>query len=338
MAPQKRAEAQPVAADATHTAYTEPKSGRAETTKVAEGRKYYLLHPFFQPAQGRFGSLTDLSLSNVNYKFGDISCSGCAINSGSGLPGWEGYGGKWNADSVAIKEDISFGITDKLALIGSARWANTGYSITWNANNVAKDKQRDTGIDLWGLGLQWRFYDDADWIAYIGAYYQWQEIANTFAAHAKVVYKIQNSTIYGLARMYSVNYDNSSYGNGISNNGQSLFFALDTDAKNSVYIEGGIVLFSVLAPDWTLNLEAIIGDYGWHSQGSIKAALGWQPTDSFALNLYGRMSVYDSADGKDGIGIYDWLHSNPAAVSYEGTMTISKYRETAIGLQAALYF
>ena len=45
------------------------RTSRAETVRTEVKRKYYLAHPFYQPLQGKFGSITDLSYTKSSYDF-----------------------------------------------------------------------------------------------------------------------------------------------------------------------------------------------------------------------------------------------------------------------------
>ena len=70
--------------------------------------------------------------------------------------------------------------------------------------------------------------------------------------------------------------------------------------------------------------------------------MGWQPNDWFALNLYAKMAVYDSADDKKldyyvygaetSVGVYQdsWVK--------HGTAAVNDYKETTVGLQAIFQF
>ena len=307
-------------------------STRSETVKEVSERKYYLAHPFYQPAEGCFNSLTDLGYTTNSYNF--------AISGDPAIAGWSGLTGKWSAKQFTVKEDLSYGISDTVAVIGSARYAVSNYRFDWDnllpPDNV--DKMRKSGFDVLGLGMQWRFYDGPEWIAYLGGYYQWwKDLSDVLALDAKVGYKINpTSTVYGLARVYYVMWDQNAYGNGITSNGRSLFIAYDRDVDTSFYVEGGLGFFTVLAKDWTLNLEGMIGDYAWHTQGSVKAAFGWQPTNNFALNLYARTSVFDTANSAKGLQVFAWDAVTP--VTFEGDVSLSKYRETTFGLQVMLQF
>ena len=304
---------------------------RSETYRTELKRKYYLAHPFFQPTKGKFGSVTDLSYNTNSY---DIFLTPVA-------DAWiSDPNGKWDATQFSIKEDFSYGITDRLSILAMARFDVSDYKFDWAV--APDDSMDDSGLNLLGLGLQWRFVDTADWIATASAYYQYQQdISNNIVLDLKAGYKVSSSTIYGLVRGWYLNFEGNSYGNGINGVTEegvnsTFFMAYNTDAKNTFYAEGGLGVFSVLDEDWTLNVEAVLGNYDWHNQASLKAAIGWQPNDWFALNLYGKMAVWDSADGKD---LTFWQTDAVDGVFRQmGTAHIDNYSETSVGLQAIFMF
>lgn len=313
---------------------------RAETIRSELKRKYYLAHPFFQPLKGKFGSVTDLSYTMNSYDF-DIAQT--VPVPGTDLIPLNGLGGKWDMKQFAVKEDFSYGITDRIGIMGMLQYNKSDYKFEWNSDIAEDDKMDDSGLNLYGLGAQWRFLDTDEWIATVSAYFQHQkDIANSYILDLKGGYKISRSTIYGLLRGWYVDIDGDSYGNGISGHDANGNYALmyipyKVDDK-AFYIEGGVGVFSVLDEDWTLNVEGVFGDYDWHNQFSIKAAIGWQPNDWFALNLYAKTALYDSADDKK-LDMY-WLEP---AVGYDsltkiGTAKLDSYSETVIGLQAIFQF
>ena len=116
--------------------------------------------------------------------------------------------------------------------------------------------------------------------------------------------------------------------------------------NNAFYGEFGLGDFSVLAKDWTLNIEALFGFYDWHDQLSLKAAIGWQPNDWVALNLYGRAALYDNAKSKNidvfyrSTGLYyDAGYTQPATRwNPMGNAKLSDYQEYSVGLQAIFMF
>jgi hypothetical protein len=310
---------------------TVARTSRAETVRSEAKRKYYLAHPFFQPLKGKFGSVTDLTYTANSYEFALDQTSGPALSDTNA---------GWKMTQFSIKEDLSYGITDRLSVLAMAKFDSTKYKMEWSLPTTPTDSMDDNGINLYGLGLQWRFVDNAEWIATLSGYYQRQaDMANMFVLDFKGGYKVSASTIYGIGRFWLVNFDENLYGNGIENDDAGLFIAYSAGDKTATYFEGGLGIFSVLDEDWTLNLEGIFGAYDWHNQASLKAAIGWQPSNSFALNLYGKAVAYDSMNGKN----LDFYFMESAVAGYEnyakiGTAKIDNYSEWSIGLQAILYF
>ena len=304
-------------------------TNRTQTVRSAVKRKYYLAHPFFQPTEGMFGSITDLGYNTASYDL--------ALDSAY----WSDTSTEWSMKQFAIKEDFSYGITDKLAILLMGRYDFTKYKFDWSLPETPDDTMDDDGLNIFGAGLQWRFVDNEKWIGALSGYYErQQDVANEFVLDLKAGYKVSKSTVYGLARGWLLNFDEKIYGNGITGfnaageyNG--FFVVYDDDAKTTFFVEGGAGVFSVLSEDWTLNIEGIFGHYDWHNQAAIKGAIGWQPNDWFALNLYARTSFYDSADGKslDVLGTDtdgSWVTA--------GQAKLDKYREMSFGGQVIFYF
>lgn len=317
------------------------RTSRAETVRSELKRKYYLAHPFYQPLQGKFGSVTDLSytMNSYNTDLTPVVIDGYTFSLSDNSA-------KWDMKQFSIKEDFSYGITDRIAVLGMLKYDSSKYKFDWST--APDDKMDDNGLNLFGLGAQWRFIDNDEWIATASAYFQHQkDISNNYVLDLKGGYKIARSTIYGLARGWFVDFDGTSYGNGIEGttaegNNAAIFIAYKTDVDNAFYIEGGMGVFSVLDEDWTLNVEGVFGNYDWHNQLSIKAEIGWQPNDWFSLNLYAKTALYDSANDKklgywvrgaldeQGAVIYDWVK--------HGEAKVSDYKETTIGLRAIFQF
>ncbi|MDE5615600.1 MAG: hypothetical protein K2I81_02075 [Alphaproteobacteria bacterium] len=322
---------------ATTTTTRNVRTTRAETVRSTLKRKYYLAHPFFQPLKGKFGSVTDVSYNTNSYDMTLTPAEGMEISDTKAT---------WDMKGFSIKEDFSYGITDRLAVLVMGQYDSYKYKFDWSV--APDDKMDDNGLNLYGAGVQWRFVDNEKWIGTLSGYFQHQkDISNNYVLDLKGGYKVARSTIYALARGWYVDFDGNSYGNGIEGttaegNKAAIFIAYDTDADNTFYIEGGIGVFSVLDEDWTLNLEAVFGDYDWHNQASIKGAIGWQPNDWVALNLYAKTSFYDSADdkslgywsygaaGADGEFINGWVK--------HGDAKLSDYKEMTVGLQAVFQF
>ena len=317
---------------------------RSETVRTEMKRKYYLAHPFFQPLKGKFGSITDFGYNTGSYDIALTESDTFSLSDQKAA---------WDMKQFAIKEDFSYGITDRIAVLGMLRYdVSNKYKFDWSSS--PDDKDDDNGLNLFGLGAQWRFVDTSDWIATASAYFQHEraygeDIANNFILDLKAGYKVSRSTIYGLARAWYVDFDGDAYGNGIKgidagNHEEAIFIAYNDDADHAFYVEGGLGVFSVLDEDWTLNVEGIFGHYDWHNQFSIKGAIGWQPNDWFALNLYAKTALYDSADDQK-LGFWWWGAENanePGTYVKEwvkaGDAKISDYHETSIGLQAIFQF
>lgn len=316
---------------------------RAETVRSEVKRKYFLAHPFFQPLKGKFGSVTDFSYNMGSYNVDLTALDGFTIQ------GLSSAKAKWTTDQFTIKEDFSYGITDKIAVLGMAQYDSSKYKLKWDVAGVEEDSMDDNGLNLFGIGPQFRFLDNENWIGEASAFYQHQkDVVDDFVLELKAGYKIASSTVYGLVRGWYLSFDGDSYGNGITGTtpdgiNAGLYLAYKTNSDTAYFVEGGLGVFSVLEQDWTLNLEAIFGDYDWHNQASVKAAIGWQPNDWFALNLYAKTSFYDSADDKK-LGYYYYGALNEITNEYvyewvqHGTAKVSDYNETSIGLQAIFMF
>ena len=312
---------------------------RTETVRSAMKRKYYLAHPFFQPTEGKFGAITDLSYNLASYDFALTS-----IDYAISDERLDATAGKWKTKQFAIKEDLSYGITDRLGVLLMGRYDFTKYKFDWKSPNVPDDTMESDNLNIFGAGLQWRFVDNEKWIATLSGYYERQrKIANDFVLDLKAGYKVSKSTIYGLARGWLIRFDDGIYGNGITGvdkNGQKGQFDIIFDeVKTTFFAETGLGVFSVLGEDWTLNLESIFGYYDWHNQASIKGAIGWQPNDWFALELYAKTSFYDSAEGKS---LKSRLWSVPSSgdmiLNVEGHGKMDNYNETSFGGRIMFYF
>ena len=177
-----------------------------------------------------------------------------------------GLDAKWKMNRFSIKEDFSYGITDTIALMGMLQFDMDEYKFEW-ADNSPDDKMDDNGLNLFGIGGQWRFMDNEKWIGMASAYFQHQkDISNNFLLEAKVGYKISSSTVYGLARGWYLSLDGNSYGNGIEGKDAAgvpalMYIPYQVGDDSAMYFEGGMGMFSVLNKDWTLNLEGVFGHY-----------------------------------------------------------------------------
>lgn len=323
------------------TTQTTVRTSRAETVRREMKRKYYLAHPFFQPLQGKFGSVTDFSYLTNSYKFNIHQTVPDAVSNKLLL---DGLNAKWNMDQFSIQEDFSYGITDTIALMAMLRYDFSEYKFKWDDPLIPNDKDDNNDLNLYGIGARWRFVDNDKWIANVSGYFQHQkDIANNFILELKGGYKVGSSTIYGLARGWYVNFDGNTYGNAVENKDKNnyamTYIAYQTNIDDNIfYAEGGAGVFTVLDEDWTLNLEGVFGYYDWHNQASVRGAIGWQPNDWFALNLYAKTAFYDSANDK-----HLSLYFMEPAVGFNsltdiGSVKLKDYAETSVGLQAIFYF
>lgn len=310
---------------------TTVRTTRSEEIVNKLNRKYYLAHPFFQPLGGNFGSITDVSYNQNSFDF-DMPFT---------LKDKSFSGGDWNAETFSIKEDFSYGITDTVAMVAMMRFDAADYTFKYQSGgtDVAESKMDNSDLSAFGIGAQWRMVDNEKWIATAMPYYQRQkDFSNTLALDLKAGYKVARSTIYGVARGWYLDFDENSYGTFVNNSEEMFYIAYDTDVKDAFFVEGGLGVFSVLNQDWTLNVEGIFGHYGWHNQASVKAALGWQPNDWFALNLYAKSSIYDSADDKK---LNAYLYAPGLDINQlepKGSAKIDNAQDMSLGVQAIFHF
>ena len=359
----------PVYEEVDYDEYVEPvyvvkekKAKQVTESYSTQERKYFLAHPFFQPLKGKFGSVTDVSYARNSFNFNLIDGTTMGIKADGSksadapVYGPVDLGGKAKTTQFAIKEDVSIGLSDTTALVLMAQYDKTKVSFgDWSNGYPISDSMSDSGLNIFGIGLQNRFLDNDQWIAMVSGYFQHQrDTANSLIGEFKVGYKVNRNTFYGLGRVgYSDLIKGNTYGAFVKDKtGDYLMLAYQQDVEDVVYAEGGVGIFSVLSRYFTFNGELIYGYYDWHNQLSVKGALGWQPNDMFALNLYASTSLYDSANDKKlhyinyDVNPTDYpkdINDNPlftdSAVLYtNGTYKIKDYDEWKIGVQAILYF
>ena len=338
------------------------KSRYVEETKrsySSQERKYFLAHPFFQPLQGKLGSVTDLSYARNGFKFDILNGTITDYDSLSPTAGYSQFyasnslSGKAEQSQSVVKEDLIFGLSDTLALMVMAQYDSTKTKFKDWTGGLPSDEDTSSGLNLFGIGLQNRFIDTDEWIAMFSGYFQHQKnTANSFIFDAKAGYKINRTTVYGLARIgYSNLIHNDVYGAVVTNpSGEYKVLTYKTDVKDVFYIEGGAGVFSVLNKYWYVGGELLCGRYDWHNQLNIQGTIGVQPTEHFALSLYASTSLYDSAKGKTRTYMqYDIDPELPADLgSLAGTTgkeffttgdyKINSYNEWKVGVQAILYF
>ena len=325
-------------------------SERSYPARSSQMRKFFLAHPFFQPLKGKFGSVTDVSYSKNAFNFDVLDGKVLDIDPTSSTyntviaSGNVGISGKQETSQFAVKEDFSVGLSDTLAIVGMAQYDKTKIKFKDWSDESPSDDYSDSGLNIFGAGLQYRFVDNDEWIAMMAGFFQHQkDTANTLIGELKVGYKVARTTLYGLGRLgYSDLIEGDTYGAFVkAADGDWLMLSYNTGIKDVLYVEGGVGAFAVLNKYFTLNGELIYGHYDWHQQMSIKGAIGCQPGDMFALNLYASTSLYDNAKNK--VNKYMNYDVNPVGVSSDlvyttGEYKIKDYNEWKIGVQAILYF
>ena len=350
-----------------YVAYEEPVEQKrvvreTKPARSSQERRYFLAHPFFQPLKGKIGSVTDVSYAKNTFKFDILNAGFRDLDYGTTVPNQPlafTLGGKAKTSQLVVKEDLSFGLSDSLALMLMAQYDKTKVNIgDYITNNPTPDDLSDntmssSGVNIFGIGLQNRFIDNDEWIAMFSGFFQHQkDSANSLVFDAKAGYKINRTTLYGLARLgYSNLINGDTYGAFWEDpSGDWLMLSYKQNVKDVVYVEGGVGAFSVLNKYTYLGGELIYGYYDWHNQLNIKGTFGFQPSEHFALSLYGSVSLYDSAKGKTrGYMEYD-VNPDMSSASYSGLNTsstvvyatgdykINSYNEWKIGAQAILYF
>ena len=329
---------------------------RRETTRVTQERKYFLAHPFFQPLKGNFGSVTDIAYGQSGFGFDllsavvyDLDPSSSSYYPTTGTPIAEGavnLGGKTETKQFLIKQDFSFGITDRFALVAMAQYDSTRIWLKDWDDGSPETKNTNSGLNIFGFGGQWRYIDTEDLIGMASVYYESQrDTSDSILGELKLGYKVDRTTLYLVGRggYSSLKNKGSSYGVYLDDRtGDWIMLSYKNDVDDLFYAEGGLGLFTVLNKYVTVNAEAFYGDYDWHNQLSARVALGIQPFDSFALNLYASGVLYDSADGQ--VRRYMNYDVNPDGytstdlIYVVGNYKIKNYNEYKLGVQMILHF
>lgn len=335
---------------------------RSYTSRSSRMRKFFLAHPFFQPLKGKFGSVTDVSYAKNAFNFDIMNGAVLDIDSFTPSPtynqitpvGEVNVSGKAETSQLLVKEDFSYGLSDTLSVVGMAQYNKTKISFKDWSGGEPENSTSDSGLNVFGIGLQNRFVDNDKWIAMMAGFFQHQkDTANTFIGELKAGYKIDKTTLYGLGRFgYSDLIEGDTYGAFVkADDGDYLMLSYKTGVQDVVYFEAGAGAFAVLNKYISLNGELIYGHYDWHDQLNIKGAIGWQPDDMFALNFYASTSLYDNAKGK----VKKYMNYDVNPESYPtvnnvevfgnshllyttGDYKIKDYNEWKIGVQAILYF
>jgi hypothetical protein len=155
-----------------------------------------------------------------------------------------------------------------------------------------------------------------------------------FVAEAKAGYKNDDTVIYGFVRGYYVNWDGSSYGLSLqSQDGDITQFTLSNNGS-VLYYDIGAGIFAALNEDWSVDANLTYTSADWHEQIALGAAVAYQPWRNTAIRLYGRIALWDSADGFES-RIDNWL---PDVAYLSGTAKFDSYSDMSVGIQLRLLF
>ena len=311
------------------------RSVRAETKKTAAGKKYNMNNPFFQPQEMQFVSETDLS-----YAYNSMNLNLTSI------PNDIGDSSRYVEHGFLAMEKASFGITDEIAITGMFRFAHVSKAfLGWVTSGPPfreNDRETLSELDTWGLRAEWRFLNDEDWIMNIAGEYQWWSIANMFALEAKAGYKNDDTTLYGFARAsYSTITDGDGYGIRLTNqDGDSVYFTQSEDEPIFSY-EVGVGVFAAMNKDWSADLRVAWMDDDWHNQVYTRATVAYQPWKNTSLALWGRIAIWDNANGFDKSNAYAFIYDIAHPSGWwkpEGTARFSKYNSLSAGLTIKVAF
>lgn len=297
-----------------------------------------MANPFFQPEKGKFGAVTEAGYARNSFNF-VVPVIAPLPPAATGI--WlDGESGKWNADQLFVKQDVSYGINDRVALLANVKYGSTKYEVNWDAPDLDADTESSAGIDQAGAGIVWRFYESADVIANIDVQYMWTKTNNALSLGAMVGHKVwDHSTVYGFGRAWGINWDDESYGVYVEDALAGYYIVFDRDISSIVLnLEAGLGVFTAFDDMWSAGAELVFGDYDWHSQAGLSLNLNYQPSKNFAVGIYGRMSVWDSADSNENIEMW-WLDAGISQTPmFVGKTEVTKHADMMFGARLFLYF
>jgi hypothetical protein len=313
------------------------RSVRAETSRQASERKYNLSNPFYQPLKGQFASATDLGyVSNgLDFKILDDSWGQSSIYD------WRNQTGKYTFDSIQVIENLSIGITDDVSLVLGGRYSSSDLKFHWDQGHPGyqDDTQSTNKLDMLGAGILWRFANTSSWIANIGGYYQKMlDVASIITGNMKIGYKNDDTTVYGFGQAMMVSWDSDGgYGFGLTNqHDQGVYFSQKDSGKSSTYFDVGAGIFTAINNDWSADLSLAYSSAEWHSQVAGTAVLSYQPWQNAALSLFGRIALWDDAEGFESPVWFK--NDNTTAYVRVGTAKYGKYSDVSGGMRLTLAF
>jgi len=297
---------------------------------TTSGQKHILANPFFQPRGNEFLSTTDLSYTANSFDFSVTSLTSPPLN---------GETATYTSGMVALTQNLAYGINDEIAVLGMVRFSILDLNISWDNPAYSDDDQTKNRLDAWGLGVQWKFLDDKDWIAQtVISYQSLVDAANMVALEGKVGYKNDDTIIYGFVRGHYVNWDGSGYGLALTAsrpgyNDQTTQFVLGDKGSVLLY-DVGAGLFAALNQDWSVDANLTYTDADWHSQVALGAAIAYQPWRNAAIQLYGRIALWDNAsDVSAPIQIVEL-----GSIVASGTAKFDNYSDMSAGLRLMISF
>jgi opacity protein-like surface antigen len=234
---------------------------------------------------------------------------------------------------TTLMQNLQFGITDEIAVFGSARFAVSNVENRWTSFPITSTSS-DSRLDLIELGAQWRFLDTPDWIATGRLSYQHLiDAANAVSAEVKVGFKNDDTIIYGFGRAFYTRWDGIGYGIGLTDAGVTTQFVLGDD-QNVFYYDIGAGIFAALSTEWSVGGDLTYTDEDWRSKITLGASVAYQPWVSTALILQGRVNLWDNSDGVAApMAIF-----GGGAPTQTGIARIDNYSDFSVGLQLLVSF
>ncbi|MDR0449537.1 MAG: hypothetical protein LBG89_03735 [Rickettsiales bacterium] len=319
----------------------------APQRKVVAEERQNLAHPFFQPAEGKFAISLNADYARTSNEFTILQ--NYQPITPFGVQNLNGHTFDWTGSQLIYKAGASYGITDSVEVKGAVSFHNS----TWTYGGRGVDPStgllngtdivmEDSGFESWGLGIGWRAYEDEDFIFKLSGEFRSWEKSNLIYVGGMGGVKRGNSTIYASVGGFFYNNEGNAYGFGLADmNGAMEYVLYEEDNKNPMFIEGTLGLFSVLSPDFSLDVNITAADLSWHNTLSMGGTLAFQPTKSFAVMAYGQYALWDSASGMDDLRLWSNIQQGaPGLTAFQPVSDVRLERPTqfAVGVGAKIYF
>jgi len=297
---------------------------------ASNASQMHLSNPFWQPAANGFATITDIGFSSTTFDWRIPT-----LNAGVG--GFiAGERGDWTANQTFIKQDVQFGITDDITILGTIKY-------DWNRQEMyfnrfgGSTSARNNEVGQMGIGVRWRFIDNNDYIGNVTAFYQWNDNISAFGVDGRFGQKFGDLVVYGLGRLWAINWDAPvGYGAFVSGGGNAYYIVMNGDPGTTITAEVGVGAFKPFGDGFSIGGEFIVGHYDWHNRASINATLGYQVSNSLALALYAGASIWTDVSSKT-LPFRAISPSEPNWVEVGGTK-LSNYQDLSIGVRAKFVF